>query len=75
VTGNYRVAGRALLVCPTGDKAFSGSSDTSNGAGALIADRAMPNADGTGYQYVVGTDAPNLAPFSTDIAVTCASVS
>jgi hypothetical protein len=74
VTGAVHIVGHALLVCPTGDKAFSGSSDSSSG-GSLQATRAMPNADGTGYQYVVFSDQSSTDFFSTDIAVTCANAS
>jgi hypothetical protein len=73
VTGSVHSVGHALLVCPTGDKAFSGSSASSGGNAVLPAIDAMPNADGTGYQYQVFTD--TTGSFSTDIAVTCANVS
>jgi hypothetical protein len=71
VTGAVHIVGQALLACPTGDKAFSGSSASSDSG--LVASRAMPNADGTGYQYVVFTDQTGSP--STDIAVTCAKAS
>jgi hypothetical protein len=74
VTGDFQHPGHVLLVCPTGDKAFSGSSDSPTG-GALQAIEAMPNADGTGFQYLVDSLPPNPGPFSTDIAVTCAKAS
>jgi hypothetical protein len=67
------IVGHALLVCPTGDKAFSGSSASAAVNGPLVAMDPMPNADGTGYQYVVFTD--TTGSFSTDIAVTCAKAS
>jgi hypothetical protein len=73
VTGTVHIVGHALLACPTGDKAFSGSSASAAGNATLVAFDAMPNADGTGYQYVVFTD--STGSFSTDIAVTCAKVS
>lgn len=75
MTGAVHIVGHALLVCPTGDKAFSGSSTSAAGNGVLVAFEAMPNADGTGYQYVVFSDTLTTDPFSTDIAVTCAKVS
>jgi hypothetical protein len=73
VTGSVQFAGSALLVCPTGDKAISGSSASATGGGAFFAINAMPNTDDTGYQYQVGSN--NSASHSTDIAVTCAKVS
>jgi hypothetical protein len=75
VTGDAQHAGHALLVCPTGDKAISWSSATSSGGGDFIAINAMPNADDTGYQYLVGSNSTTPLPLSTDIAVTCANVS
>jgi hypothetical protein len=75
VTGAVHIVGHALLVCPTGDKAFSGSSTSAAANGVLVAMDAMPNADGTGYQYVVFSDVSSTDSFSTDIAVTCANAS
>jgi hypothetical protein len=75
VTGNYQHPGNALLVCPTGDKAISGSSASAVG-GTLGAINAMPNADDTGYQYQLGDNfGSHPSSFSTDIAVTCANAS
>jgi hypothetical protein len=76
VTGTYNSGGHALLVCPTGDKAISGSSATSADNGTLVAIDAMPNADDTGYQYTA-FDNYGAHPISasTDIAVTCANAS
>lgn len=68
-------AGQALLVCPTGDKAISASSATAAGNGILAAFDPMLNADDTGYQYVVGTQVSNPISATTEIEVTCASVS
>ena len=79
VTGGIPNVSHALLVCPTGDNAISWSSASSAGFSASSTLRhtdAMPNADDTGYQYVVfdnGNGQPSSK--STDIAVTCANAS